>query len=64
LLLVLLGLSGGGAFAVATGNDWSEVLKITQASLAYVPASDLKYFLPAMRRYRQESHPWYANVDQ
>jgi uncharacterized protein YcaQ len=32
-------------------------------ALAYVPTADLKYFLPAMRRYRQEEHPWYANVD-
>ncbi|KKB06821.1 cytoplasmic protein [Devosia geojensis] len=32
-------------------------------ALAYIPSEDLRFFLPAMKRYKTESHPWYANVD-
>jgi len=32
-------------------------------ALAYIPSEDLRFFLPAMKRYKLKSHPWYRNVD-
>jgi uncharacterized protein len=31
-------------------------------ALSYVPASDLRYFIPAMRRHRREGHKWLSSV--
>jgi uncharacterized protein YcaQ len=31
-------------------------------ALSYVPASDFRVFLPAMREHRREGHKWYASV--
>ena len=31
-------------------------------ALSYVPASDFRLFLPAMREHRREGHRWYASV--
>ena len=31
-------------------------------ALSYVPAADLRYFLPAMRRHRREGHRWLSSV--
>ncbi len=31
-------------------------------ALSYVPASDLRFFLPAMREHRRDGHKWYASV--
>jgi uncharacterized protein YcaQ len=31
-------------------------------ALSYVPASDFRFFLPAMRAHRREGHKWYASV--
>src|SRR6478609_4304576 len=31
-------------------------------ALAYVPASDLRFFLPAMKRHRREGHKWFGSV--
>jgi uncharacterized protein YcaQ len=31
-------------------------------ALSYVPARDLRFFLPAMRRHRREGHKWLASV--
>ena len=31
-------------------------------ALSYVPASDLRFFIPAMKRYRREGHKWFASV--
>jgi uncharacterized protein YcaQ len=31
-------------------------------ALSYVPAADLRYFLPAMRRHRREGHRWLSTV--
>jgi uncharacterized protein YcaQ len=31
-------------------------------ALSYVPASDLRFFLPAMRRHRREGHKWLSSV--
>jgi uncharacterized protein len=31
-------------------------------ALSYVPAADLRFFLPAMRRHRREGHKWLSTV--
>src|SRR5664279_385011 len=31
-------------------------------ALSYVPAGDLRFFLPAMKRHRREGHKWFASV--
>jgi uncharacterized protein len=31
-------------------------------ALSYVPASDLRFFIPAMKRYRREGHKWFTSV--
>lgn len=31
-------------------------------ALSYVPASDFRFFLPAMREHKREGHRWYASV--
>lgn len=31
-------------------------------ALSYVPASDFRFFLPAMREHKREGHKWYASV--
>ncbi len=31
-------------------------------ALSYVPAQDLRFFLPAMRQHRRDGHKWYASV--
>ncbi|TYO62341.1 winged helix-turn-helix domain-containing protein [Bradyrhizobium hipponense] len=31
-------------------------------ALSYVPASDFRFFLPAMREHRREGHKWFASV--
>src|ERR1700754_4839989 len=31
-------------------------------ALSYVPARDLRFFLPAMKRHRREGHKWFASV--
>ncbi|OKO73703.1 crosslink repair DNA glycosylase YcaQ family protein [Bradyrhizobium sp. AS23.2] len=31
-------------------------------ALSYVPASDFRFFLPAMREHRRDGHKWYASV--
>ena len=31
-------------------------------ALSYVPASDLRFFIPAMKRYRRSGHKWFASV--
>jgi uncharacterized protein len=31
-------------------------------ALSYVPASDLRFFIPAMRRHRREGHKWLSSV--
>ncbi|KJC53235.1 cytoplasmic protein [Bradyrhizobium sp. LTSP849] len=31
-------------------------------ALSYVPSSDFRFFLPAMREHRREGHRWYASV--
>jgi uncharacterized protein YcaQ len=31
-------------------------------ALSYVPAKDLRFFLPAMRRHRREGHKWLSSV--
>ncbi|WP_027516348.1 winged helix-turn-helix domain-containing protein [Bradyrhizobium sp. WSM1417] len=31
-------------------------------ALSYVPAGDLRFFLPAMREHRREGHKWFASV--
>lgn len=38
ILLIVLGLSSGIGFVAVTGAEWSEVLRITQATLVYLPA--------------------------
>src|ERR1700759_2010695 len=31
-------------------------------ALAYVPAQDFRFFLPAMRRHRRDGHRWFTSV--
>src|SRR5215468_5355629 len=31
-------------------------------ALSYVPSSDFRFFLPAMREHRRDGHKWYASV--
>lgn len=31
-------------------------------ALSYVPAKDIRFFLPAMRKHRRDGHKWFANV--
>src|SRR5271168_4142599 len=31
-------------------------------ALSYVPANDLRFFLPAMKRHRREGHKWFDSV--
>src|ERR1700726_1031135 len=31
-------------------------------ALSYVPAKDLRFFLPAMKRHRREGHKWLSSV--
>src|SRR5689334_16550753 len=31
-------------------------------ALSYVPAKDLRFFIPVMKRYRREGHKWFASV--
>src|SRR3954471_11997820 len=31
-------------------------------ALSYVPTSDFRFFLPAMRRHRSEGHRWFTSV--
>ena len=31
-------------------------------ALSYVPAADLRFFLPAMKRHRREGHKWFGSV--
>src|SRR5271168_1628845 len=31
-------------------------------ALSYVPAQDLRFFLPAMKRHRREGHRWFGSV--
>src|SRR5271156_3735823 len=31
-------------------------------ALSYVPAADLRFFLPAMKRHRREGHKWLSSV--
>jgi len=31
-------------------------------ALSYVPANDLRYFLPAMKRHRRDGHKWFGTV--
>src|SRR5437868_8987921 len=31
-------------------------------ALSYVPASDIRFFIPAMRRHRREGHKWLGSV--
>src|SRR4030088_3169139 len=31
-------------------------------ALSYVPAKDLRFFLPAMKRHRREGHKWFGSV--
>jgi len=31
-------------------------------ALSYVPAKDLRFFIPAMKRHRREGHKWFASV--
>jgi uncharacterized protein YcaQ len=31
-------------------------------ALSYVPASDLRFFIPAMKRHRREGHKWLSSV--
>src|SRR5207237_10041571 len=31
-------------------------------ALAYVPAKDFRFFVPAMREHRREGHRWFASV--
>ena len=31
-------------------------------ALSYVPASDLRFFIPAMKRHQREGHKWFASV--
>lgn len=31
-------------------------------ALSYVPANDLRFFVPAMREHRREGHKWFASV--
>jgi uncharacterized protein YcaQ len=31
-------------------------------ALSYVPSKDLRFFIPAMRRYRREGHKWLSSV--
>src|SRR5258708_3325503 len=33
-------------------------------ALSYVPAKDLRFFLPAMRRHRREGHKWLSSVSK
>jgi uncharacterized protein YcaQ len=33
-------------------------------ALSYVPAQDLRFFLPAMKRHRREGHKWFDSVKQ
>jgi uncharacterized protein YcaQ len=33
-------------------------------ALSYVPANDLRFFLPAMREHRREGHKWYGAVSK
>jgi uncharacterized protein len=38
------------------------VLEYWTHALSYVPAKDLRFFLPAMRRHRREGHKWLSSV--
>src|SRR5882724_3824049 len=31
-------------------------------ALSYVPAKDLRFFIPAMKRHQREGHKWFASV--
>ena len=33
-------------------------------ALSYVPTSDLRYFIPAMKQHRREGHKWYGEVSE
>jgi uncharacterized protein YcaQ len=33
-------------------------------ALAYVPAKDLRFFIPAMKRHKREGHKWFASVSK
>jgi uncharacterized protein YcaQ len=33
-------------------------------ALSYVPAQDLRFFIPAMKRHRREGHKWFGSVKQ
>jgi len=33
-------------------------------ALSYVPAKDLRFFIPAMKRHRREGHKWFASVSK
>src|ERR1700726_1777689 len=38
------------------------VIEYWTHALSYVPAKDLRFFLPAMRRHRREGHKWLSSV--
>jgi uncharacterized protein len=38
------------------------VLEYWTHALSYVPAKDLRFFLPAMKQHRREGHKWFSNV--
>jgi uncharacterized protein YcaQ len=40
----------------------TSVFEYWTPALSYVPASDFRFFLPAMRAHRREGHKWYASV--
>src|SRR5207244_864619 len=33
-------------------------------ALSYVPAKDLRFFIPAMRRHQREGHKWFSTVSK
>lgn len=33
-------------------------------ALSYVPAKDLRFFIPAMKRHKREGHKWFASVSK
>ena len=38
------------------------VIEYWTHALSYIPAADLKFFLPAMKRHRREGHKWLSSV--
>ena len=60
--------SGPGSPAIAA-TDLRQAQSVDKSvfeywthALSYVPASDLRFFIPAMKRHQREGHKWFASV--